>query len=1393
MVSSLTPLLLTFQSESVQGAAASPAKWIRYASNPILSQGAVGSWESTCIYTHCIINDSGIFKMWYGGSTKAYMDEKIGYATSNDGKSWTKYAGNPVMGNGSFGSWDGASIGSMCVIKDDSTYKMWYYGNNGTVGRIGYATSDDGINWTKYAGNPVMGIGAGGAWDSNEIGPNCVIKDNDEYKMWYGGSEGNHSQVGYANSSDGINWTRYANNPVLKIGASGAWDDDNVGYFCAVNVSGMFHGWFGGDSGTYWGIGYANSSDGICWTKYASNPVMSRTGSGWERHDNFCPWVIFNGTTYQMWYTGVDSSYSPWVYRYGYAEGWNTVPNAPSLTAPSNNVWTANNRPTFSWTFSDPNSQDSQTAYQVQLDNDSAFGSIDNDTGKVTSAAATYTPASGIADGIYYWRARAWDSDDDNGSWSSSRIIKIDTVPPVNPPTISSTSHMIGVWSNDRTIDISFSGASDALSGLDGYSYIWDYSCSTIPDGTKDIEETVSARTSPAMSDSASIFFHIRAIDNAGSIAADASHYGPFFVDYTIPSNPTVASSTHSPGMWTNLPVCNVSWSGANGSISGLDGYSAVWDNSASTVPPALKNFTAEENNTTSPMLSDGSWYFHIRTRDNAGNWANSAAHFGPVRVDTTPPSNPITISSDPPPGVWSNDNTVDVLWGGSNGSISGLDGYSYIWDSSPVTVPDETKECEEGTTCATSPGLSDGTSWYFHIRTRDNASNWNASAVHLGPFMIDASAPSNPIALSSGSHALRRWSNDTTMDVGWSVAEGGGGISGYDGFSIAWDTSSFTVPDSTIDCDANTNSATSPPLSDSNSIYFHIRAKDQAGNWAAETAHLGPFWIDSTPPRNPSLLRSASHSPEKWISDSTVDIDWSGADGSISGIDGYSFLWDTQPFTIPPEYVNASSEVQGCSSPLPTDGAQWYFHIRTRDGAGNWAAGAAHSGPYYIDTIPPVIHGFIINGGASFTTSRTVSLRLPAADPEPGSGLGQMRWRQDGGNWSEWQDYADVLKIDIHGAEGLRTMSVQVRDRAGNFDAAVDATIFLDTQSPAAVGFSINNGANSTNTTSVELGITAVDSEPSSGIAEMSFSENGVAWSAWEPFRATRKYDLAAGDGAKTIYARLRDSAGNIGGTARDSIFLDTVAPVSLAITIAGGNACSTNLSVLVQSYAADPEPASGLSEMTFSEDGTTWSQWEAYSPTRKISLSPGEGMRALYAKVRDKAMNEAGPVGDTILVDTQAPKILSVHVSVISTSVAVVSWSTDEPSDGMVEYGIGAGYGSNLADSAFSTGHNVTLTGLATGTGYHVRVSGRDLYGNGPTVGDERQFKTKSVVVNPAGFGLTTETFPWLLVVVMALAMSLTVGLYAAGKRNARRAEPAPRPPQDEPPASQPPVRWH
>jgi hypothetical protein len=185
----------------------------------------------------------------------------IGHATSTDGITWEKDSSNPVLEVGTAGSWDQVGIQVGSVIFDDDTYHMWYYSwnNSGSV-RIGYATSEDGVVWSKYESNPVMV--PSDPWENNTVRKPIVLFDGVKFCMWYSGGAYNEWRTGYATSPDGINWTKYVNNPVLDWGEAGSWDDYAAAY-CSVlldTVDNIYKMWYSGSDAEWsYQTGYATA------------------------------------------------------------------------------------------------------------------------------------------------------------------------------------------------------------------------------------------------------------------------------------------------------------------------------------------------------------------------------------------------------------------------------------------------------------------------------------------------------------------------------------------------------------------------------------------------------------------------------------------------------------------------------------------------------------------------------------------------------------------------------------------------------------------------------------------------------------------------------------------------------------------------------------------------------------------------------------------------------------------------------------------------------------------------------------------------------------------------------------------------------------------------------
>ena len=289
-------------------------EWEKYPGNPVLDLGPNGAWDDYYAYFPDVFFDGIEYKMWYTGNDGS--KRRIGYATSPDGIVWTKYPGNPVLDLGPSGTWDDSHIKAPRVLFNGTEYKMWYVGQDVSHKRIGYATSPDGIVWTKYPGNPVLDLGPSGEWDDRNVYEHCILVAGAEYKIWYSGSDGLNQRIGYATSPDGIVWTKYSGNPLVDLGPIGSWEDNHV-----IAPSILFDGseykmWYQGNDGLNWRIGFATSEDGLVWVKSDVNPVIDLgPGSSCEDYGVATPNVLFDGSKYKMWYTALDGSYS----RTGYA------------------------------------------------------------------------------------------------------------------------------------------------------------------------------------------------------------------------------------------------------------------------------------------------------------------------------------------------------------------------------------------------------------------------------------------------------------------------------------------------------------------------------------------------------------------------------------------------------------------------------------------------------------------------------------------------------------------------------------------------------------------------------------------------------------------------------------------------------------------------------------------------------------------------------------------------------------------------------------------------------------------------------------------------------------------------------------------------------------------
>ena len=141
---------------------------------PVLLPGPQGSWDANKILHPDVFRTDDGFTMYYTG----YGNEKvggvqeehghIGLATSTNGIDWTKYddlattdpfysVSDPVFSRSAENDWDNWHVKDANVRSVNGQWKMLYHGVTlNTSGNFGFATSEDGINWTRSQGNPVI-------------------------------------------------------------------------------------------------------------------------------------------------------------------------------------------------------------------------------------------------------------------------------------------------------------------------------------------------------------------------------------------------------------------------------------------------------------------------------------------------------------------------------------------------------------------------------------------------------------------------------------------------------------------------------------------------------------------------------------------------------------------------------------------------------------------------------------------------------------------------------------------------------------------------------------------------------------------------------------------------------------------------------------------------------------------------------------------------------------------------------------------------------------------------------------------------------------------------------------------------------------------------------------
>lgn len=168
------------------------------------------------------------------------------------------------------------------------------------------------------------------------------------------------------------------------------------------------------------------------------------------------------------------------------------------------------------------------------------------------------------------------------------------------------------------------------------------------------------------------------------------------------------------------------------------------------------------------------------------------------------------------------------------------------------------------------------------------------------------------------------------------------------------------------------------------------------------------------------------------------------------------------------------------------------------------------------------------------------------------------------------------------------------------------------------------------------DVSVTLSATDPTSRVDAMRLRDAAAAWGPWIPYATSATVQVSAGDGARTVQAEFRDPAGNVSATASDTVVVDSVAPVASLALASGAQYWN---SVTVPVYVAAVDATSGVRQMRFSSNGSTWRSWRAYFPTTTESLLASNGTQTVYVQVADAAGNLSAAASAVVTLDTVVP----------------------------------------------------------------------------------------------------------------------------------------------------------
>jgi predicted GH43/DUF377 family glycosyl hydrolase len=295
-----------------------PSCFVPVQSNPIIALNgffAGAEWNDPHV-----IKVGNQFVMYASADTNFVKNIKIYRLVSSDGQNWSLSPSTAVFEKSSDpAAWDRQSVETPAVVFFKGFYYLFYTGysdqTDSSTYRVGYATSPDGINFTRQA-TSFAPTNPGGAPDLNfmqyVVGEPAPVVFNDKLYLYFS-ANGAHMSVmsteftiGLTTSSDGQTWSapQMVLEPDQTLYPRSSW----VGYSTphAQVLNNQVHLFFdvAQDPFNQTKFHHAVSADGITNWNLDSTAIFDRSQFSWIDSQIDGPAVLLDGTNLYMWFGG---------------------------------------------------------------------------------------------------------------------------------------------------------------------------------------------------------------------------------------------------------------------------------------------------------------------------------------------------------------------------------------------------------------------------------------------------------------------------------------------------------------------------------------------------------------------------------------------------------------------------------------------------------------------------------------------------------------------------------------------------------------------------------------------------------------------------------------------------------------------------------------------------------------------------------------------------------------------------------------------------------------------------------------------------------------------------------------------------------------------------------